>query len=54
MQSRDENGKVTRVLYVVSNINDRKTKELEYEEKLVNTLQEVKRADIAKSDFSEE
>ena len=51
MQSRDENGKVTRVLYVVSDINDRKTKELEYEEKLVNTLQEVKRADIAKSDF---
>lgn len=51
VQSRDENGKVTRVLYVVSNINDRKTKELEYEEKLVNTLQEVKRADIAKSDF---
>ncbi len=51
VQSRDENGKVTRVLYVVSDINDRKTKELEYEEKLVNTLQEVKRADIAKSDF---
>lgn len=51
VQSRDENGKVTRMLYVVSDINDRKTKELEYEEKLVNTLQEVKRADIAKSDF---
>lgn len=51
VQSRDENGKVTRVLYVVSDINDRKTRELEYEEKLVNTLQEVKRADIAKSDF---
>ena len=51
VQSRDENGKVTRVLYVVSDINDRKSKELEYEEKLVNTLQEVKRADIAKSDF---
>lgn len=51
VQSRDEKGTAIRVLYVVSDINDRKTKELEYEERLVKSLQEVKRADIAKSDF---
>lgn len=51
VQSRDSFGAVSRVLYVISDINDRKVKETLYEEKLMQTLEEVRRADIAKTDF---
>lgn len=51
VQKRKENGEISRVLYVTSDINERKIKEIQYENKLMQSLQEVKRADLAKTDF---
>lgn len=51
VQKRNSVGKITRVIYVTSDINERKAKELQYENELVRSLQEIKRADIAKTDF---
>lgn len=51
VQKRHADGKVWRVLYVTGDITERKEKEIQYENELVRSLQEIKRADIAKSDF---
>ena len=51
VKKRDEQGKVTNVLYVVRQIDHQKQMELEYKERLLETAQEAKRANIAKTDF---
>ena len=51
VKKRDANGRVTNVLYVVSQIDKQKQKEIEYRQKLLATAEEAKRANIAKTDF---
>ena len=50
-KKRDEHGRVTNVLYVVRQIDKQKQQELEYKQKLIETAEEAKRANIAKTDF---
>ncbi len=51
VKKRDEEGHVTNVLYVVRQIDKQKQMELEYSQKLLETAQEAKKANIAKTDF---
>ena len=51
VKKRDANGCVTSVLYVVSQIDKQKQKEIEYRQRLLATAEEAKRANIAKTDF---
>lgn len=51
VKKRDENQRVTNVLYVVREINEQKQQEFEYKEKLLKAAEEAKRANIAKTDF---
>lgn len=51
MKKRDEEGHVTNVLYVVRQIDKQKQMEFEYSQKLLETAQEAKKANIAKTDF---
>lgn len=51
VKDRDANGQVTTVLYVANEIDERKKKELEYQRKLKETVEEAERANIAKTDF---
>lgn len=51
VKKRNQQGKVTNVLYVVRQIDKQKQMELEYRQKLLETAQEAKRANIAKTDF---
>lgn len=51
VKKRDENGKVINVLYVVREIDQQKKQEIEYKQKLLDTAEEAKRANIAKTDF---
>ena len=48
---RDENGRVTNVLYVVRQIDRQKQKELEYKQKLLETAEDARRANMVKTDF---
>lgn len=51
VKKRDENNRVTNVLYVVRQIDQQKQMELEYRQKLMKTAEEARRANIAKTDF---
>ena len=51
VKRRDEQGKVTNVLYVVRQIDKQKQIEIEYRQKLLKTAEEARRANIAKTDF---
>lgn len=51
VKKRDEDGRVTHVLYLVREINQQKQVELEYQEKLLAAAEDAKRANIAKTDF---
>ena len=51
VKKRDENGRVTNVLYVVRQIDKEKQKELEYKQKLLETAEDARKANIAKTDF---
>ena len=51
VKKRDAHGQVTNVLYVVRQIDKQKQMELEYREKLLETAEEARRANIAKTDF---
>ena len=51
VKDRDADGQVTTVLYVANEIDERKRKELEYQRKLKETVEEAERANIAKTDF---
>ena len=51
VKDRDANGQVVTVLYVANEIDERKRKELEYQRKLKETVEEAERANIAKTDF---
>ena len=50
-KKRDDTGKLTNVLYVVREINRQKQRELEYRQKLLETSEEAKKANMAKTDF---
>lgn len=50
-KKRNSDGKVTNVLYVVREINEQKRQELEYQEQLLKTAEEARRANVAKTDF---
>lgn len=51
VNKRDENGRVINVLYVVRQIDQQKQQEIEYQQKLLETAEEARRANIAKTDF---
>lgn len=51
VKKRDENGLVTNVLYVLREIDEQKKQELKYQMKLLETAEEAKRANMAKTDF---
>ena len=51
VKKRDKNGVVTNVLYVVRKIDKQKQLEIEYRQKLLETADEARRANIAKTDF---
>lgn len=51
VKKRNEEGRITNVLYVVRNINKQKKQELEYQEKLFEAMEEAKRANSVKTDF---
>ena len=51
VKKRDKGGRVTNVLYVVRQIDKQKQLELEYREKLLETAEEARRANMAKTDF---
>ena len=51
VKKRNDRGVVTNVLYVVRLINDEKEKENEYKQKLLESAEEARRANIAKTDF---
>ena len=51
VKKRDENNQVTNVLYVVRQIDKQKQLEIEYRQKLLETAEEARRANIAKTDF---
>lgn len=50
-KKRNEQGKVTSVLFVVLENNEEKNKELEYQRQLLLTAEDARRANIAKTDF---
>ena len=51
MKKRNEKGKVINVLYVVRQIDQQKQQEIEYKQRLLDTAEEARRANIAKTDF---
>ena len=51
VKKRSIDGEVTNVLYVVREINEQKQVEFEYQRQLMETAEEAKRANIAKTDF---
>lgn len=51
VKKRNPEGKVTNVLYVVREINEQKKVEFEYQKQLMKTVEDAKRANIAKTDF---
>ena len=51
VKKRGKDGRVTNVLYVVREIDKQKQMEIEYRQKLLETAEEAKRANIAKTDF---
>ncbi|WP_432627329.1 ATP-binding protein [Brotaphodocola sp.] len=51
VKKRDKSGRVTNVLYVVRQIDAEKQKEAEYKQKLMETAEDARRANMAKTDF---
>ena len=51
VKKRDEHGRVTNVLYAVSQIDKQKQQELEYQRKILETAEDARRANLAKTDF---
>ncbi|WP_432630177.1 hybrid sensor histidine kinase/response regulator [Brotaphodocola sp.] len=51
VKKRDRDGQVTNVLYVVRQIDAEKQKEAEYKQKLMETAEDARRANMAKTDF---
>ena len=51
VKKRDGSGRVTNVLYVVREIDKQKQLELNYRQKLLETAEEARKANIAKTDF---
>ena len=51
VKKRDKYGHVTHVLYVVRQIDAEKQKEAEYKQKLMETAEDARRANMAKTDF---
>ena len=51
VKKRNEQGQVTNVLYVVRQIDQQKQLELEYKQQLLETAEEARRANMAKTDF---
>ncbi|MDO4502530.1 MAG: ATP-binding protein [Coriobacteriia bacterium] len=51
VKKRDENGRVTHVLYVVRCIDQEKSQELALRQELLDSAEEAKRANLAKTDF---
>ena len=51
VKKRDADGRVTNVLYVVRQIDEQKQRELEYRQKLEETAEDARRANMAKTDF---
>lgn len=51
VKKRNEKGKVINVLYVVRQIDQQKQQEIEYKQRLLDTAEEARRANIAKTDF---
>ncbi len=51
VKKRDAAGRATNVLYCVRNITDQKGKELDYQRKLEEAVDEARRANVAKTDF---
>lgn len=51
VKRRDSAGRVTSVLYVVLENSEEKRKELDYQQQLMKSAEEAKRANIAKTDF---
>lgn len=50
-EREDQFGRPTHLLYAIRNINDDKTKELEYKRQLIESTHQAKRANSAKTDF---
>ena len=50
-KKRDPDGKLTNVLYVVREINRQKQREIEYHQRLLETSEEARKANMAKTDF---
>ena len=51
VKKRNSQGRVTNVLYAVREITDQKKQELDYQTRLMETAEEAKRANMAKTDF---
>ncbi len=51
VKKRDSSGNVTNVLYVVRELDRQKQLELEYRKKLLETAEDARRANMAKTDF---
>lgn len=51
VKKRDASGQVTHVLFVIREINEQKKQELRYQKQLMETAEEAKRANMAKTDF---
>lgn len=51
VKKRDKSGQVTNVLYVVRQIDAEKQKEAEYKQRLMETAEDARRANMAKTDF---
>lgn len=51
VKKRDANGRVTNVMYVVREIDKQKQLEIEYQKKLLETAEDARRANMAKTDF---
>ena len=51
VKKRDKNGRVSNVLYVVRQIDKQKQLELEYRQKLLETAEDARKANMAKTDF---
>lgn len=50
-KKRDDEGNVSNALYVVRKIDREKQKEIEYKQKLMETAEDARRANMAKTDF---
>lgn len=50
-KKRDESGNVVHALYVVRKIDQEKKKEIEYKQQLMETAEDARRANMAKTDF---